>query len=75
MPPLSIDFVEILAGGVNNGSALGDEENDIPALQEAGLGIAMANAAERVKRAARFIAGPNTADGWAEAIERYVLTG
>jgi len=55
--------------------ALGDEENDIPALLSAGLGIAMGNAPERVQRAAGVVTGSNTADGWAEAIERYVLAG
>lgn len=55
--------------------ALGDEENDIPALQAAGLGIAMGNAPERVKAIAGIVAGSNAEDGWAEAIERYVLAG
>jgi len=53
---------------------LGDEEADVPALQEAGLGIAMGNAPERVKRAAGAVTGTNRADGWAEAIERHVLS-
>ncbi|HWI63455.1 MAG TPA: Cof-type HAD-IIB family hydrolase [Symbiobacteriaceae bacterium] len=53
--------------------ALGDGENDIPLLQAAGLGVAMGNAAEAVRRAAGAVTGPNTADGWAEAIERYVF--
>ncbi|MFZ5823163.1 MAG: Cof-type HAD-IIB family hydrolase [Bacillota bacterium] len=54
---------------------LGDEEADMPALQEAGLGIAMGNAPDRVKQAARVVTGPNTADGWADAIEEHVLAG
>lgn len=55
--------------------ALGDEENDIPALQAAGLGIAMGNASELVKAAAGAVVGANTEDGWAEAVERFVLAG
>jgi HAD superfamily hydrolase (TIGR01484 family) len=55
--------------------ALGDEENDMPALGAAGLGIAMGNATERVKAAAGAVTGPNTADGWAEAVERHALGG
>lgn len=55
--------------------ALGDEENDIPALLAAGIGVAMGNASEQVKAAAGAIVGANTEDGWAEAVERYVLAG
>lgn len=55
--------------------ALGDEENDIPALQAAGLGLAMGNATDAVKAAAGAIVGTNTADGWADAVERFVLAG
>lgn len=53
--------------------ALGDEENDVPALQMAGLGIAMGNASRHAKAAAAVRTGPHRADGWAAAIERYVL--
>ncbi|HYF91032.1 MAG TPA: Cof-type HAD-IIB family hydrolase [Symbiobacteriaceae bacterium] len=53
--------------------ALGDGENDIPLLQAAGLSVAMGNAAETVRRAAGAVTEPNTAEGWARAIERYVL--
>lgn len=53
--------------------ALGDQENDISALEAAGLGIAMGNAAPAVKAAAALVVGTNEADGWAEAIERHVL--
>lgn len=55
--------------------ALGDEENDLSALAAAGLGIAMGNAPERVKAAAGAVTGPNSADGWAEAVEKYCLAG
>ncbi|MHB9144450.1 MAG: Cof-type HAD-IIB family hydrolase [Symbiobacteriia bacterium] len=53
--------------------ALGDEENDMQALRLAGLGVAMGNASPRVKSAAQVVTVANTADGWARAIEEYVL--
>jgi len=56
-------------------AALGDDENDLPLLQAAGLGIAMGNAPDSVKAVAAATTGPNTADGWAEAIWRHVLDG
>jgi len=33
----------------------------------------MGHAADQVKRAAHAVTSPHTDDGWAEAIERYVL--
>lgn len=54
---------------------LGDEEADVPALLEAGLGVAMGNAPDRVKQAAQAVTLPNTEDGWAEAIDAHVLAG
>jgi hydroxymethylpyrimidine pyrophosphatase-like HAD family hydrolase len=35
----------------------------------------MGNASDQVKRIAGGVSGPNSADGWAEAVERYVLVG
>ncbi|MFZ5815699.1 MAG: Cof-type HAD-IIB family hydrolase [Bacillota bacterium] len=53
--------------------AIGDDENDIPFLAAAGLGIAMGNAAEQVKAVAGAITGPNSEDGWAMAMEQFVF--
>lgn len=54
---------------------LGDEEADMPALQEAGLGIAMGNAPDRVKAVAGALTLSNAEEGWAEAIAAHVLAG
>lgn len=53
--------------------AIGDSGNDISMLQAAGLGVAMGDAPEEVRRAARAVTGSNPDDGAAQAIERYVL--
>jgi Cof subfamily protein (haloacid dehalogenase superfamily) len=56
-----------------NAMALGDAGNDIPMLKTAGYGIAMANADEATKKAARFITGSNTDDGVASAVYQYAI--
>jgi hypothetical protein len=53
--------------------AMGDSESDLGMLQLAGLGIAMGNAPDEVKRAALHIAPTNDDDGVAWAIDRFVL--
>ena len=55
--------------------ALGDNENDLPMIQYAGLGIAMGNATKNVKNAASFITTSNDEHGVAVAIEKFVLNG
>lgn len=49
--------------------AFGDAENDIPMLQAAGTGVAMGNAAARVKMAADLVTEDNNADGIARLLE------
>jgi len=53
--------------------AIGDSYNDIEMLKFAGLGVAMGNAREEVKRIADVITGTNEEDGVAQAIEKWVL--
>jgi hydroxymethylpyrimidine pyrophosphatase-like HAD family hydrolase len=53
--------------------ALGDGENDIEMIQLAGIGIAVENAAQKVKDAANHVVATNDEDGVADAIERFVL--
>ena len=43
--------------------AFGDSYNDIDMLQYAGMGVAMANAPEDIKKAADFVTGTNTENG------------
>ncbi len=53
--------------------AVGDSLNDIAMIQEAGLGVAMGNAQDLVKRKADWITATNVNDGVAAAIHRWVV--
>lgn len=55
--------------------ALGDSFNDLSMLGLAGLGVAMGQAPPEVRSVARAVTLPNTEDGAALAIERYLLNG
>jgi Cof subfamily protein (haloacid dehalogenase superfamily) len=54
-------------------ATLGDQPNDVLMFTDAGLSIAMGNASEEVKRAADEVSASNDEDGFALAIERFVL--
>ena len=62
---LGIDMRQVLA--------LGDGSNDIGMLEAAGVGVAMANATQQVRRAADSVTADNENDGVAQAIARYCL--
>ena len=51
--------------------AFGDSYNDIDMIKAAGLGIAMGNAKEQVKKAADYVTDTNNADGVAKAIYKF----
>ena len=63
--PLGLERAEI--------AACGDGLNDISMIQYAGLGIAMANAQEAVKRVCDFVTKSNEEEGVAYAIDRFIL--
>jgi Cof subfamily protein (haloacid dehalogenase superfamily) len=52
--------------------AVGDDINDLPMLKQAGLGVAMGNARDEVKQAAKKIIGTNRDDGLAIFLEELV---
>jgi len=54
-------------------AVLGDMTNDLDMFAEAGFSIAMGNAPDHVKAKAKGVTAGNDEDGWAEAIDRYVL--
>ncbi len=53
--------------------AIGDTDIDIPMLEYAGLGVAMANANPHVRQAADIICPSNQQGGVADVIEKYIL--
>ena len=64
---LGIDKSEVMA--------CGDEENDLTMVEWAGLGVAMANATDKLKSVAKLVLPKtNDEDGIAWAIEHYVLS-
>ena len=52
---------------------IGDNFNDLPMLELAGLGVAMANAPEAVQKKADAVTSSNDQHGVAEALKQYVL--
>jgi Cof subfamily protein (haloacid dehalogenase superfamily) len=54
-------------------ATIGDQVNDVPMLSIAGMGIAMGNASDEVKVVARHITRSNEEDGFAHAVESYIL--
>ncbi len=54
-------------------AAIGDSMNDRHMIRNAGLGIAMGNACEEIKRLAKVIVPVNDDDGVGYAIEKYIL--
>jgi Cof subfamily protein (haloacid dehalogenase superfamily) len=53
--------------------AVGDAGNDIEMIEYAGLGVAMANATEEVKKVANYHTNSNNDDGIATIIEKYIM--
>ncbi len=62
---LGVDKSEVMA--------IGDAENDLPMLKAAGQSVAMGNALDIVKNSCDFVTGNCEDDGFAEAVEKYVL--
>lgn len=54
-------------------ACIGDGENDLSMFEASGLRLAMGNAVKELKEKADFILPPNTENGAAVGIERYVL--
>jgi Cof subfamily protein (haloacid dehalogenase superfamily) len=54
-------------------ATIGDMANDITMFRKSGVSIAMGNADAEVKKAARYVTGSNEEEGFARAVEDFVL--
>jgi len=54
-------------------ATLGDGANDVLMFQRSGLSIAMGNASEEVQRQATCVTASNEDDGFAKAVEQFIL--
>ena len=62
---LSVDLADV--------AVLGDMVNDLPMFAVAGFAIAMGNATPEVQALASAVTGRNDRDGWAQAVDHFVL--
>lgn len=54
-------------------ATIGDQQNDVSMFRESGLSIAMGNATPDVKEQAMLVTDSNAEDGFAKAVERFLL--
>ncbi|WP_445506609.1 Cof-type HAD-IIB family hydrolase [Niallia sp. 03190] len=54
--------------------AIGDSYNDLAMIEFAGLGVAMGNAPEDIKKIADYTTDTNNNDGVAKVVEKFILT-
>ena len=64
---------DALGFGIENAMSFGDGLNDLTMVRDAGLGVAMANAAPEVLAAADYVTLSNDADGVAAALRHFGL--
>jgi Cof subfamily protein (haloacid dehalogenase superfamily) len=68
-------FAKLLTIPLAEIGVIGDGGNDVAMFERSGLSIAMGNAAPEVRQAADFGTDSNGDDGFANAIERFILGG
>src|SRR5262249_34108263 len=54
-------------------ATIGDQANDVLMFKQSGISIAMGNASEEVQHAATYVTTSNEDEGFARAMERFVL--
>jgi Cof subfamily protein (haloacid dehalogenase superfamily) len=66
---------ELLRVPVQQIATIGDMPSDVLMFAQSGLSIAMGNASLEVRSAARWVTGSNAEDGFADAVDKYILAG
>lgn len=69
----ALRVLEVLGVPPERALAIGDGENDLPLLNMCGVAVAVGNAKPAVKEAADHVVAGVEEDGFAEALERFVL--
>jgi Cof subfamily protein (haloacid dehalogenase superfamily)/HAD superfamily hydrolase (TIGR01509 family) len=67
------EAARILRLSLDQIATIGDMSNDISMLSVAGMGIAMGNSSPEVQRAARHVTTSNDEDGFAHAVDSFIL--
>ena len=67
------ELAKLLAVPLAEIAVIGDGGNDVAMFERSGLSIAMGNASLDVQRAANFVTDTNREEGFAKAIERFIL--
>lgn len=69
------EIAKLLAVPLAEIAVIGDGSNDVAMFERSGLSIAMGNASAEVRQAADLVTDSNGEDGFAKAIERFILGG
>jgi len=69
------EIAKLLAVPLAEIAVIGDGGNDVAMFERSGLSIAMGNASSEVRQAADFVTDSNRDDGFANAVERFILGG
>lgn len=68
-------LADLLQVPIENTVAVGDAENDLPMIREAGIGVAMANAIPEAKAVANYITEHDCEhSGVAEVVQKFILS-
>jgi Cof subfamily protein (haloacid dehalogenase superfamily) len=69
------ELANLLAVPLAEIAVIGDGGNDVAMFERSGLSIAMGNASPQVQQAADFVTDTNREEGFAYAVERFILGG